>query len=141
MDFLRHGPGCWRVLRGSVLRFSRHHVLDEAGGVAFFMLLGLGPVMTALVLLYSLFIDPATATQDLPRLAPVMPEDAARLVGDQLARLGEQDRDALGFGAAAGFAVALWSANRAMRALLRALNHVRDAEAGWLAARWRWPSR
>jgi membrane protein len=127
----------WRVLSGTVRRFSRHHVLDEAGGIAFFMLLGLGPAVTALVLLYGLFIDPDTATQDLLRLAPVMPEDAAQLIADQLVRLGAQDREALGLGAAAGFAVALWSANRAMRALLRALNQVREAQEsrGWLARR------
>ncbi|NKE44056.1 YihY/virulence factor BrkB family protein [Roseomonas frigidaquae] len=133
----RQGASWWRLPWRTLRESSRQHVLDEAGGVAFFMLLGLGPALTALVLLSGLIFDPARATQDLMQFTPVIPEETAQLVGSLLERLARQDRDALGLGAAAGLAVALWSANRAMRALLRALNHVRGAEEtrGWLARR------
>src|SRR5687768_9396622 len=63
--------GWWMILRRTASRISRHHLLDEAGGVAFFALLGMVPALTALIFCYGLFADPERIAQHLARLAAV----------------------------------------------------------------------
>lgn len=127
--------GWWGVLRRTVRDVSRHHLADEAGGIAFFALLALVPALTALVSLYGLFADPAAVAGHLDVLAAVAPDGGMRIIGDYARRLALRDQDALGLGAAGGVAVALWSMNRATRALFRALNliHGERETRGFLA--------
>lgn len=116
--------GWWGVLRRTVRAVVGRHLLDEAGGVAFFALLAVFPALTALVVLYGLFAEPAILADHLAALSVLLPEDGLRLLEGQVHRLAAQERGALGAGAAVGLAAALWSANRATKALFRALTHV-----------------
>ncbi len=127
--------GWWGVLRRTARDVSRHHLVDEAGGIAFFALLALVPALTALVSLYGLFADPAAVAEHLDTLAAVAPDGGTRIIGDYARRLATRDQGALGLGAAGGVAVALWSMNRATQALFRALNlvHGERETRGFLA--------
>lgn len=116
--------GWWSIVRRTVRAVTRHRLLDEAGGVAFFALLALVPALTAAVSLYGLFADPAAMARHLVALAAVAPDDGVRLLGDYARRLAAERRDALGFGVAGGVAAALWSTNRAVRVLVHGLNRV-----------------
>jgi membrane protein len=102
----------------------RHHLVDEAGGIAFFALLALFPFLAALVALYGLFADTASVTDHLAGLTALLPESGTHIIEGQVRRLATQERDVLGAGAVAALLAALWSANRAMKALFRALTHL-----------------
>lgn len=116
--------GWWGIVRHTAAGVARYHLLDEAGGVAFFALLALVPSLAALVSLHGLFADPAAVAKHLAALAVVAPDDGVRIVGDYARRLAANDRGTLGLGAAGGVAAALWSMNRAVRVLTRGLNRV-----------------
>lgn len=136
-DLPPDGPsrGWWGTLRRAAGSVVRHHLTDEAGGVAFFALLALVPALTALVSLYGLFADPAAVAEHLDALAAVAPDRGTRVIGDYVRRLAADDRGALGLGALGG-AAALWSMNRAVRVLVRGMNRVYGGrEAGGFLTR------
>jgi membrane protein len=101
-------------------------LLAVAAGVVFYMLLALFPAITALVSLYGLFADPATINDNLQLLQGVMPEGGIAIVKEQVTRLAQTSNGALGLGFLFGLALALWSANAGMKAIIDALNVVYD---------------
>jgi membrane protein len=101
-------------------------LLAVAAGVVFYMLLALFPAITALVSLYGLLTDPATINDHVLLLQGVMPEQAIGIVKEQVTRLTQTSNSALGFGFLLGLALALWSANAGMKAIIDALNVVYD---------------
>jgi len=93
---------------------------------AVYMLLALFPAITALVSLYGLLADPATINNHLLLLQGVMPAGAITIVKEQITRLAQTSNGALGLGFFLGLALALWSANAGMKAIIDALNVVYD---------------
>lgn len=108
----------WRLYS----QISKDRVLLVAAGITFYGILALFPALTALISIYGLFSDPAAVATHLKTLSTVLPEGAIDVIGGQLDRLTKQPRGSLGFGFAAGLAVALWSANNGMKALFEGLN-------------------
>jgi len=108
----------WRVYG----QIGTDRVLAVAAGVTFYALLAIFPAITALVSLYGLFADPATAQDHFAELAGLLPGDSLALIGDQMKRVASGDDVKLGFGFVLGLGIALWSANAGMKALFDALN-------------------
>src|SRR5690606_23812746 len=94
-------------------------------GVAYYALLALPPALAALVSLYALAADPATIASQVASV-PALPQEARDIVGGQLRRVGSGSSSALGIGLAVSLALALWSASKAAKALMGALNIVDD---------------
>jgi membrane protein len=92
----------------------------------FYMLLALFPAVTALVSLYGLFTDPAVIGEHLGALEGLLPAGAISIVNEQITRLSQTSNTALGLGFLFGLALALWSANAGMKAIIDALNVVYD---------------
>jgi len=101
-------------------------LLAVAAGVVFYMLLALFPAITALVSLYGLLADPTTINDQLSLLQGVIPEGGIAIVREQVTRLAQTSNGALGLGFFFGLALALWSANAGMKAIIDALNVVYD---------------
>jgi membrane protein len=116
--------GWWMILKRTLSQASEDRLLTEAAGVTFYTLLALFPAIAALVSLYGLVADPATVGAHLESLAGVVPGGGMQLIEEQVRRVAEKPNAALGFGAIAGLAVSLWSANQATKALFDALNVV-----------------
>ena len=76
--------GWWAVLKRTLIQFNDHRLMNEAGGVVFFVLLGLFPALAALVSLYGLFADPKTVADHLAMLSTVMPAGSMDILDDQL---------------------------------------------------------
>jgi membrane protein len=94
-----------------------------AAGVVFYGLLAVFPAVTALVSLYGLFASASAIGDHLSLLAGILPQGTVDLLGEQIGRL-TADGGKLRFGFVFGLAVALWSANAGMKAIIDALNVV-----------------
>jgi membrane protein len=99
-----------------------------AAGVTFYLLLALFPALAALVSVYGLFADPQNIQEHIAALSVVLPSGAVELLRDQLQRLAEQSGTALGVTFFFGLAVALWSANKGIKALFDAMNVAYDED-------------
>jgi membrane protein len=91
-----------------------------AAAVAFYSFLSVFPGLAAVVSIYGLVSDPAT----LDRHMRVLPDQAAQIIRGQLAHIVSGPRHGPGLGLVLGLGAALWSAQRGVSALCRALNIV-----------------
>jgi membrane protein len=92
-----------------------------AAGAAFFAFLSIFPAMVALISLYGIFTDPAQAQAQMDDYMGAVPPPAAELLTQQMQRIAESAPTTLGWSAVVGIVVALWSANKGMKAMVTAL--------------------
>jgi membrane protein len=103
-------------------QIGEDRLLAVAAGVVFYGLLAIFPALTALVSLYGLFADPSRIGDQLSLLSGFLPEGAMSIIGEQVNRLTAKGGTQLSLGFVFGLAVAFWSANAGMKALIDALN-------------------
>ncbi|HEY8591299.1 MAG TPA: YihY/virulence factor BrkB family protein [Sphingomicrobium sp.] len=101
---------------------SEDNVGLVAAGVAFYSFLALVPLLGAIVLTYGIVADPQTVVAHVTSLSSVVPEDAAKLIGDQLMSIVETSGGKKGFGLLLAIGVALFGARNAAGSLVTALN-------------------
>lgn len=116
-------------------RLSRQRAGLLAAGVAFYTLLSLVPAMVALVALAGLWMTRQDILAAADRARSLMPEEAASILLSQLDQIASAPSGGLQLALLLGFAVALYSASRAVGSLVDGVSEVRDAkpETGWLA--------
>jgi membrane protein len=115
----------WKdILWRTYVRTGDDRLLATAAGVVFFGLLAVFPAVTALVSSYGLFANPSTIGANLQTLALMLPEGSFQIVQDQIARVLEKGNTALGATFLFGLALAIWSANAGVKAVIDALNVV-----------------
>ena len=98
-----------------------------AAGVAFYAFLAIFPALIALVSIYGLFADPSTIANQIGSLTSTLPEDASKVITDQVTMLASR-RSALGIGLIISIVIALWSASAGISNLLTAINVAYDEE-------------
>ena len=94
--------------------------------MTYFLLLALFPSVTAFISIYGLFVDPAAVGKQLELLANVIPAGGLEIIQDQLLRITEQGKPALGVALAVSLAIALWSASSGVKAMFEAMNVAYD---------------
>jgi membrane protein len=114
-------PGSGRIIQGVWADIDRHHIPIMAAGVAFYALLSIFPGMTALISIYGLVADPAVIEHQVAALSEVLPQDALKLLSDQLHGLIAAPPGKLGIGLIVSLALALWSATSGTGTLMQAL--------------------
>ena len=108
----------WRVLH----EVTEDRVTLIAGGVTFYLLLALFPALAALVSLYGLVADPVTISENLGKLAALLPPGAFDVFAEQIKSLAEKRDSNLGLTFFFGLAVALWSTHNGTLAIFDAMN-------------------
>jgi membrane protein len=98
-----------------------------AAGVAFYAFLAIFPGLIAVVSIYGLFADPATIANQLNSLTTALPEEASKVITDQVSSLSSR-RQTLGVGLILSVLIALWSASAGISNLLTAINVAYDEE-------------
>ena len=113
------------------------HISLSAAGVAFFGFLAFIPALAAVISVYGLVADPADVRSQMAELLTALPDDARRLLTDQITRLTESSSSSLGLGLVISVAIALWSASSGMAHLLEAINiaYGEDDDRGPVARR------
>src|SRR5260370_21856193 len=114
-------PGWWTILTNFWARLDRDHVSIMAAGIGFYALLSIFPGMSALIAVSGLVADPATIEPQLTSLSGVLPQEALKLLSDQLHTLVAAPRDKLGLGLLVSLLIALWSATSGTGSLMQAL--------------------
>jgi membrane protein len=98
-----------------------------AAGVAFYAFLAIFPGLVAVVSIYGLFADPATIANQLNSLTTALPEEASKVITDQVTALSTR-RQTLGVSLILSVLIALWSASAGVSNLLTAINVAYDEE-------------
>ena len=99
-----------------------------ASGVAFCGVLAMVPMLGAVVLSYGLIATPETVMKNVQSLTSVMPTDAAKLIGEQLANVVTTSDGKKGFGLLLALAIALYGAMKGSAAIITSLNIAYDAD-------------
>ena len=96
-------------------------------GVAFYGFLALFPALIALVLIYGLVADPAQIASQIGQLTAGLPDEASKIITDQLQLVSSQQTKA-GIGTVVAIALALWAASGGMSNLMTAISTAYDEE-------------
>ncbi len=115
-------PGCAGIIAEVWAELDRDNISVIAAGVAFYGLLAIFPGMSALISIYGLVADPAVIEGQVAALAGVLPQEALKLLSDQLHSLIAAPPAKLGLGLLVSLLLALWSAMSGTGALMRALS-------------------
>ena len=110
-----------------VLIKVKEHIVEDnipivSAGVAFYAFLAIFPGIIALISIYGLVTDAQTAQEQITRLSEVMPEETISMIQKRVDNLIDTPTSALGLGTTFGFLIALWSANRGIKALFTGLD-------------------
>lgn len=119
----RQGWAAWKhILFRTYEEINNDRLLALAAGVVFYGLLALFPAITALVSSYALFANSSTINGHLALIAGLMPASAYQIVDEQVTRIVTRGTSDLGTAFFIGLALAVWSANAGVKAIIDALN-------------------
>src|SRR5690606_26273092 len=117
----------WRAILLRVKdEIAADHLSVIAAGVAFFTLLALVPGFAALVSIYGMIADPADLERQLAASSGVLPEDAQRIIAEQLHSVVGAANSSLSLAAAISILLSLWSAMSGVKTVFTALNVAYD---------------
>ncbi|MET3780748.1 uncharacterized BrkB/YihY/UPF0761 family membrane protein [Brevundimonas sp. 1080] len=108
--------------------FNEDQVPLIAAGCTFYALLALFPGVTALAALYGLVADVGDALIHIEALSAVLPAAAIDLIGSQMVKVAAAGEEGLSLAFVVGLLTALWSANKAMKAIVTGLNIAYEEE-------------
>ena len=115
----------WRdVLWRTYNETFNDRLLYVAAGVAFFVLLAIFPAISALVSCYALIADPNTIADQISTLKGVIPSGTYEIINHQVDRMITRGSGSLSFAFIISLAIALWSSNSGVKAIIDALNVV-----------------
>lgn len=119
------GYGLFRVARKPVARIFASLGDDNigliSGGVAFYAFLSIFPGIACALMVWGLFNDADRLGDYLTVMSTVVPPAAFDLIADQMVRIAEARDGGLSWGALISLMITLWSASRAVNALLQAM--------------------
>ena len=119
----------WRdILLRTKQQIGSDNIGIVAAGVAFYAFLAVFPALVAAIMIYGLVVNPETVTEQLQALTTILPQQARGLIEQQLGTIAGQATQTLGWGVAISIFLALWSANKGMKALFKGVNIAYDED-------------
>jgi len=112
------------ILIASVSRTMAREVMLFAGGVSFFTLLAIFPLIAIAAVSYGLIFNATDASQQLARLSSIMPESAQSFVENQISPIAETSRTALSLQGLLALTITVFAASRGAKALIAGLNQI-----------------
>jgi membrane protein len=106
------------------------HVGLIAAGVAFYALLAIFPMISALMALAGLVLDPAQVTSQLASLTGLLPEEAGKIILKQAQSVAGAGNTGLGLTFIIGLILAIYSASKGMGSLIEGLNVAYGVDEG-----------
>ena len=116
-------PRAWfDVLKRTWAEAGADNIGLIAAGTAFYGFAAIVPLLASVVLLYGLVADTATVVANIRSLFGVLPDDAARLIGEQLTTVVGTSEGKKGFGLVIALGIALYGGTKGASAIVTALN-------------------
>jgi len=127
-------PGWKEIALRTWKEASKDNVSLVAAGVAFYGFLAMVPLLGATVLTYGLIASPQTVLHNVQSMATAMPQDVAKLIGDQLLNVVKTSGGKKGLGLLLALAIAIWGARNAAGSIVIALNiaYEEEEKRSWL---------
>ncbi|WP_243652814.1 YhjD/YihY/BrkB family envelope integrity protein [Novosphingobium sp. PhB165] len=96
--------------------------------MAYYGFLALVPLLGAAILSYGLVADPQDIVHHVTSMSEVLPDQAAKLIGEQLLNLEQTSAQRKGFGLFLALALALFGARNGAASIITALNIAYEVE-------------
>ena len=112
----------WKVLKRTWAEAGDDNIGLIAAGTAFYGFAAIVPLLASVVLIYGLVADTATVVANIRGLFNVLPDDAARVIGDQLATVVGTSEGKKGFGLVVALGIALYGGTKGAASIVTALN-------------------
>ncbi|HXH15278.1 MAG TPA: YihY/virulence factor BrkB family protein [Sphingomonas sp.] len=112
----------WKVLKRTWTEAGDDNISLIAAGTAFYGFAAIVPLLASVVLIYGLVADTATVVENIRGLFNVLPDDAARVIGDQLATVVGTSEGKKGFGLVIALGIALYGGTKGASSIVTALN-------------------
>lgn len=118
-------------------RAAGDRITIVAAGLSYYLVLAAIPALVATVAIYTWVSDAASLVRRLEMWTTSFPDEIQRLVVGQLLEIAGMAGTGAGLSFVVSVLITFWSASKAGRALMQALNIVHDAEEGRQTARRR----
>ncbi len=112
----------WQVLKRAWAEAGDDNIGLIAAGIAFYGFTTIVPLLASIVLVYGLVADTETVVANIRALFGVLPDDAARLIGDQLATVVGTSEGKKGFGLVVALGIALYGGTKGASSVITGLN-------------------
>ncbi|PTQ60045.1 membrane protein [Sphingomonas aurantiaca] len=112
----------WKVLKRTWAEAGDDNIGLIAAGTAFYGFAAIVPLLASVVLIYGLVADTATVVANIRALFNVLPDDAARVIADQLATVVGTSEGKKGFGLVVALGIALYGGTKGASSIVTALN-------------------
>lgn len=118
------GLGLWRIIGHLFREMGRTNVSLLASAIAFYGLLATFPALVVIITSFALLADPGYVQWLMSGLHGIMPEEAWRLIAEELKSLVTAPNRQIGLGLIVSLVIALWSAHSAAASIMEALNRI-----------------
>ncbi len=112
----------WKVLKRTWAEAGDDNIGLIAAGTAFYGFAAIVPLLASVVLIYGLVADTATVVANIRALFNVLPDDAARVIADQLATVVGTSEGKKGFGLVVALGIAMYGGTKGASSIVTALN-------------------
>lgn len=124
----------WRMSRADWVQVAKrtwaqvdvNNVGLIAAGVAFYCFTAIVPTLASIVLTYGLLADPETVSRNITELFGILPQEAAKLISDQLVGVVETSAGQQGVGLLIALGIAFYGVTKATSSMIIALNVAYD---------------
>lgn len=116
----------WSFVYAVMMRSAYDNMSLVAAGVAFYLLLAVFPALITFISIYGLFLSPDTAAEQAAAATAILPDEAARLIKEAIARLAARSSTDLNTTALLSLLIATWSARNGVAALMTGVNIAND---------------
>ncbi|EKE44536.1 hypothetical protein OCGS_1374 [Oceaniovalibus guishaninsula JLT2003] len=123
------GPGLsrrkwWDAVKAVYMEMNDNNLGLISAGIAFYAMLAIFPTVAGLIAIWGFFADPSEVSMQLHLLRGIIPEQAYRILDNQVTSLITANTSTLGWATAASLALALWSSRAGVEAMTRGLNAI-----------------
>lgn len=114
--------GWMQIFKRVIDDIGEHHVRVLSAGVAFYFLLSLFPIISAMISIYGLITDSADIADQLIVLADLLPANARDLISDMMNKLANKPSTTLSWNLVFSLLISWWIANLGTLTLFEGIN-------------------